>query len=57
MKSYLKEDFLIAFEIGYQQAEDIIKMTKEYLDNVNITKKQDLSERDRMIFIENRNKK
>lgn len=57
MKSYLKEDFLIAFEIGYQQAEDIIKMTKEYLDNVNITKKQDLSERDRMIFIESMNKK
>ncbi len=57
MKSYLKEDFLIAFEIGYQQAEDIIKIANEYLDNVSITKKQDLSERDRMIFIESMNKK
>ncbi len=57
IKSYLKEDFFIAFEIGYQQAEDIIKITNEYLDNVSITKKQDLSERDRMIFIESMNKK
>lgn len=57
IKSYLKEDFFIAFEIGCQQAEDIIRIANEYLDNVNITKKQDLSERDRMIFIENRNKK
>lgn len=57
IKNYLKDGFLIAFEIGYQQADAIIKITNEYLDNVNITKKQDLSEKDRMLFIENRNKK
>lgn len=56
-KTYLKDEFLIAFEIGYQQADDIIRITKEYFDNVNITKKQDLAEKDRMLFIENLNKK
>lgn len=53
---YVKDEFLIAFEIGYQQAEDIIRITKKYLNSVDITKKQDLSEKDRMIFIENMNK-
>lgn len=57
IKNYLNDEFLIAFEIGYQQADAIIEITKEHLDNVNITKKQDLSEKDRMLFIENRNKK
>lgn len=57
VKNYVKDEFLIAFEIGYQQADDVIKIAKEHLDNIKITKKKDLSERDRMIFIENMYKK
>lgn len=48
---YMKEKCLVAFEIGYQQKEDICKLIDEYLDNVEVICKKDLSEKDRMIFI------
>lgn len=47
----LKEKALIAFEIGSNQAQDLIKLIKIYLTNVKIIVKKDLSGRDRMLFI------
>ncbi len=48
---YMKEKAILAFEIGATQKDDIIELIKKYMDNVEITCKQDLSGRDRMIFI------
>ena len=47
----LKEKALIAFEIGSNQAQDLIKLINIYLTNVKIIVKKDLSGRDRMLFI------
>lgn len=47
----MKEKCIIALEIGYQQKEEICNLIREYLGNVTIKSKKDLSERDRMIFI------
>ena len=47
----MKDKCLIALEIGYEQANDLINLIHEYLDNVEIEVKKDLSEKDRMIFI------
>lgn len=49
--NYMKEKAIIAFEIGYQQANDITELANKYLDNVKIVIKKDLSEKDRMLFI------
>lgn len=49
----LKEKFLIAFEIGIDQAESIKKIALANFSNIKIDVKQDLSGRDRMIFIYN----
>ncbi len=51
INNYMKDRCLIAFEIGYKQANDIINIINKYLDNVNIEVKKDLSGKDRMIFI------
>lgn len=48
---HMKEKCLIAFEIGYEEAEIITKVIQKYLDNVKISVEQDLSGKDRMIFI------
>lgn len=53
ISNYLNEKFLIAFEIGATQKDEIIELAKNYLENVEITAKKDLSDRDRMIFITN----
>lgn len=50
----IKENFLIAFEIGYDQKEDIQKLANKYLENIDIICKKDLQNRDRMIFIMNK---
>ena len=55
IKSYLNNKFLIALEIGATQKEDVIEIINKYFDNVEITCKKDLSNRDRMIFITNFN--
>lgn len=47
----LKERYLIAFEIGYQQKEEIIKILNSYLKDITIKTKKDLQGRDRMIFV------
>ena len=51
IKNHMKDKCLIAFEIGYQQREDIIKLINENIEEAKIEVKQDLSGRDRMIFI------
>lgn len=53
VKPYLKEKSIIAFEIGYTQAEDIKKIVQEVLPTSKVIIKQDLSEKNRMMFIFN----
>lgn len=55
-KKVLNKDFLIAFEIGYKQKEDIIKLANKYLNNITIESKSDLQGKDRMLFIMNKKK-
>lgn len=50
-KKNLKSKFMIAFEIGYLQANDISLFVKENLGDVFVVVKQDLSEKDRMLFV------
>lgn len=54
IKLYLNPNFLIAFEIGETQKDDVINIANKYLDNIEIIAKKDLSGRDRMIFIMNK---
>ncbi len=49
--SFLKEKYMIAFEIGENQSNDIKKMVKKYLNNVSISIEKDYSGRDRFVFI------
>lgn len=49
--SYLKDKFLIAFEIGQLQGEDIQRITSQYLENVEVVIEKDYSNRDRFVFI------
>ena len=49
-KNYLKENGLIAFEIGYKQAEKIKKIAYKYL-NCEVEIEQDLQGNDRYMFI------
>ena len=53
VKEHLKEKYLITFEIGYTQANDIKTLTQQVLPEATIEVKKDLSEKDRMIFIHN----
>ena len=50
-RKYLNDRFLIAFEIGYKQGNDILNIINKYFDNVNISLEKDYSGRDRFIFI------
>lgn len=47
----LNQEFLIAFEIGYTQKDDIISLAKESFPQATIISKKDMQDRDRMIFI------
>ena len=51
--SYLNERFLIAFEIGFMQADDIQKEALKYFPNARISSEKDLQGKDRYIFIFN----
>lgn len=51
VSKYLKDKFLIAFEIGSTQARDVIALIQKYLTDVKVILKKDASARDRMIFI------
>ena len=52
-RKYLNDRFLIAFEIGYKQGNDILNIINKYFDNVNISLEKDYSDRDRFIFVWN----
>ena len=51
VKNNMKDKCLIAFEIGCNQGEKITKLVNEYLDDVKVEIKKDLSDRDRMLFV------
>ena len=48
-----KEKYLLALEIGYNQAIPITEYAKNKLKDINITVEKDLSNKDRYIFITN----
>lgn len=52
-KKILNTKYLIAFEIGYLQANDIKELAKKYLGNVKVEIKKDLSGKNRMLFVYN----
>lgn len=49
--NYLNDKFLIAFEIGYKQGEDVKNLAYKYLDDVNVSIEKDYSGKDRYVFI------
>lgn len=55
VKLYLNDKFLIAFEIGESQKEEIYDIVNKYLKDIEITCKKDLYGRNRMIFVRNKN--
>ncbi len=55
VKPYLNDKFLIAFEIGESQKEEIYDIVEKYLKDVEIICKKDLYGRNRMIFVRNKN--
>lgn len=54
IKPYLNNKFLIAFEIGESQEEEIYDIVNKYLKDIEITCKKDLYGRNRMIFVRNK---
>lgn len=50
-KNYLKDKFIIAFEIGQLQADQIKQMASEYLNDIEVILKKDLQGLDRFIFV------
>lgn len=51
--NYLNNKFFIAFEIGFEQGEDIKVLAYKYLNNINISIEKDYSNKDRFVFIYN----
>ena len=52
-KKYLNEHYMIAFEIGYMQGNDIKNMAYKYLDNdITVSIEKDMQGKDRFVFIE-----
>ncbi len=52
INKYLKDDYLIAFEIGYLEGEKLKELIKNTIPNSKVTIKKDLSNKDRMLFVE-----
>ena len=50
-RNYLNDKFLIAFEIGYEQGEEVKNLAYKYLDNVSVSVEKDYSDKDRFVFI------
>ena len=50
-KNYLNDKFLIAFEIGYKQGDDIKYLAYKYLDDIEVVVEKDYSDKDRFVFI------
>ncbi len=51
VKDHMKDKCIIAFEIGYTQRKEIEELANKYLDDIKISVKKDLSDKDRMLFI------
>ena len=49
--NYLNEKYLIAFEIGASEKEEVLNLINKYLSDVNVITKCDMAGLDRMIFI------
>lgn len=52
INKYLKDDYLIAFEIGYLEGGKLKELAKNTIPNSKVTIKKDLSNKDRMLFVE-----
>ena len=52
INKYLKDDYLIAFEIGYLEGRDLKELIKDTIPNSKVTIKKDLSNKDRMLFVD-----
>ena len=52
-KNYLNDTYLIAFEIGMNQANDIKKIINKYFPKSKVVIEQDMQDRDRFMFITN----
>ena len=52
-KSYLRDKFLIAFEIGCTQGDRVKELALKYLPGSSVLIEKDLSNRDRFVFIFN----
>ncbi len=50
---YLKDKFLIVFEIGCEQKEAVTRLAEKYLTNIKIECFKDMQDRDRILVIEN----
>lgn len=55
IKNYLNDKFVIAFEIGASEKDDVVALANKYLTDIKIFAKKDLQDRDRMIFITSTN--
>lgn len=53
-KKNLNDKFIIAFEMGQTQGEEIISLAHKYLDNIEAVVEKDLSGLDRYVFIINK---
>ena len=51
ISNYVNDKYLIAFEIGSSQKDKILNIINRYLKDVKVITKQDMSKRDRMVFI------
>lgn len=51
VKPYLKERYLLAFEIGYQQKEHLEKFAKKLFPDAMVSVEKDASGKDRFLFI------
>lgn len=51
VSNYVKNPFLICFEIGCEQGEDICALVHKYLKDVEVIVEKDYSNRDRFVFI------
>ncbi len=51
VKKYLKDRFMIFFEIGELQGEDVKELAYQYLSDVTVYVEKDYSNRDRFVFV------
>ena len=52
INNYLKDDYLIAFEIGYLEGQELKLLVENTIPNSKVIIKKDLSNKDRMLFVE-----